>query len=224
MKDVRIDSNGDMRCWNCGSRGFAEKRTFRSKAMGAAGGVVTLGVAAAATPLLTKKKLRCQACGKYNDVGSAKAWEEESAPTASQPVQVVSNKPAPRPVLESAAEPDKPTYRAHDIDPVVATGWRGQVTFDGTTVSIDKKFGAPRHREHRITEVTEVQLLDLGKGGKDGVGIVFVTPDVKPPKPKFTDVHVHDAGITFEPSQRAEAEAFLAVIEAQRVTEGDEEQ
>ena len=45
MKDVRIDENGELRCWNCGSKGFTEKRTFRSKAM--------VGVGA----LLTKKKL-----------------------------------------------------------------------------------------------------------------------------------------------------------------------
>lgn len=32
MKDVQIDDNSEMRCWNCGGKGFTEKRTARSKA------------------------------------------------------------------------------------------------------------------------------------------------------------------------------------------------
>src|ERR687892_780817 len=63
MKNVRMDENGELRCWNCGSKGFTEKRTFRSKAM--------VGVGA----LLTKKKLKCQVCGEYNDTGNAKPYE-----------------------------------------------------------------------------------------------------------------------------------------------------
>lgn len=74
MKDIRIDTDGNQRCWNCGSKSFTQKRTFRAKALGGVSGVVTLGVAAAATPLVTKKKLKCQACDEYNDVGSAKPW------------------------------------------------------------------------------------------------------------------------------------------------------
>lgn len=62
MKDVRIDAASELRCWNCGGKGFTEKRTMRSKAL--------VGVGA----LLTKKKLKCQTCGEYNDTGSAKPW------------------------------------------------------------------------------------------------------------------------------------------------------
>lgn len=62
MKDVRIDQAGELRCWNCGGKGLTEKRTLRSKA--------TFGVGA----LLTKKKLKCQVCGEYNDTGSAKPY------------------------------------------------------------------------------------------------------------------------------------------------------
>ncbi len=85
MKDVRVDFDGELRCWNCGSKGFTEKRTFRSKAL--------VGVGA----LLTKKKLKCQTCGEFNDTGSAKpftgpasrkwrkAWEKsEQAKSAAQ--------------------------------------------------------------------------------------------------------------------------------------------
>jgi hypothetical protein len=62
MKDVQVDKDGEFRCWNCGQENFLEKRTLRSKAM--------IGVGA----LLTKKKLKCQTCGEYNDTGSAKPF------------------------------------------------------------------------------------------------------------------------------------------------------
>ncbi len=71
MRNVLIDANGDPKCWNCGSRAFTNKRTFRAKAIGGAAAVSTFGLAGAVAPLATKKKLLCQACGKYNDVGSA---------------------------------------------------------------------------------------------------------------------------------------------------------
>ena len=59
MKNVCVDSNGELRCYNCGSKGFTEKRTLRAKML--------VGVGA----LLTKKKLKCQVCGEYNDSGNA---------------------------------------------------------------------------------------------------------------------------------------------------------
>ena len=62
MKDVRIDISGELRCWNCGGKSFNEKRTTRAKVM--------VGVGA----LVTKKKLQCQVCWEYNDVGSAKPY------------------------------------------------------------------------------------------------------------------------------------------------------
>lgn len=85
MKDIRVDSDGEMRCWNCGNKGFKSKRTLRSKVM--------VGVGA----LLTKKKLKCETCGEYNDTGGAKpftgpesrkwrkVWEkQENAKSATQ--------------------------------------------------------------------------------------------------------------------------------------------
>ena len=74
---MRVDGDGELRCWNCGSKGLIAKRTFRSKML--------VGVGA----LLTKKKLKCQTCDEYNDTGNAdpftgpearkwrKAWEKE---------------------------------------------------------------------------------------------------------------------------------------------------
>lgn len=63
MKSVRIDTTGQTRCWNCGSTSFKEKRTFRSKML--------VGVGS----LLTKKKLKCNACGEYNQTGAAKPYK-----------------------------------------------------------------------------------------------------------------------------------------------------
>ena len=34
MKNIRFDVETNPRCWNCGSKGFTEKRTVRSKVMG----------------------------------------------------------------------------------------------------------------------------------------------------------------------------------------------
>lgn len=63
MKDARVDAAGQLRCWNCGvANNFKQKRTFRSK--------VLVGVGA----LITKKKLKCNACGEYNQTGGAKPY------------------------------------------------------------------------------------------------------------------------------------------------------
>ena len=79
VKNIRVDGEGEFRCWNCGMKGLLAKRTFRSKML--------VGVGA----LLTKKKLKCQTCGEFNDTGNAqpftgpearkwrKVWEKEQA-------------------------------------------------------------------------------------------------------------------------------------------------
>jgi Protein of unknown function (DUF2510) len=67
MKDVRVDSDGEFRCWNCGNKGLLGKRTGRAHIAG----YLTVGVGA----LATKKKLKCQTCGEYNDTGSAKPYD-----------------------------------------------------------------------------------------------------------------------------------------------------
>lgn len=70
MRNVQVDENGELQCWNCGARAFTHKRTFRSKALGVTAAPLTGGLSLAA-PLGTKKKLKCQSCGKYNDVDTA---------------------------------------------------------------------------------------------------------------------------------------------------------
>jgi hypothetical protein len=76
MQDIRIDTDGNQRCWFCGGKNFTEKRTFGSKA--------ALGVGS----LLTHKKLKCQSCGEYNDTGSTKPFVDPkaSAPPPMAPV------------------------------------------------------------------------------------------------------------------------------------------
>jgi hypothetical protein len=64
MRDVRIDSDGALRCWNCGGKNFDSKRTGRSKLL--------VGVGT----LATKKKLKCQVCGEYNQTGNAQPYKE----------------------------------------------------------------------------------------------------------------------------------------------------
>jgi hypothetical protein len=64
MENIRVDPEGNQRCWNCGGKNcFVSKRTFRSKLL--------LGVGA----LLTQKKLKCQMCGEYNQTGSAEPFK-----------------------------------------------------------------------------------------------------------------------------------------------------
>ncbi len=72
MRDIRVDDNGDFHCWKCGGKNFTHKRTFRSKA--------AFGVGA----LVAKKKMKCQSCGEYNDVGNAKPYNGPKSRSAAK--------------------------------------------------------------------------------------------------------------------------------------------
>jgi len=76
MKDIRIDANGELRCWKCGSKELLDRRTTRAHVVG----FVTVGVGA----LATRKKLRCKACGEYNQTGNAQPLEPKPAVTVAQ--------------------------------------------------------------------------------------------------------------------------------------------
>ncbi|GAA3963095.1 hypothetical protein [Gordonia caeni] len=78
MKDIQVDEAGELRCATCGGKNFTERRTNRARLGGGAAGVLTFGVAGAAAPLLTKKKLRCQACGAFNQTGNAQRFTGNS--------------------------------------------------------------------------------------------------------------------------------------------------
>ena len=68
MKNVTIDENGDARCWNCGAKSFREKRTVRAKTIVVLLCITLIGLIFLPLILATKKKLKCNNCGKYNDV------------------------------------------------------------------------------------------------------------------------------------------------------------
>lgn len=95
MKDIRVDDDGELRCWNCGSKGLLPKRTARSK--------VAFGVGA----LATKKKLKCMVCGEYNATGNAKPYKAPASGInrgrwrTSRPVvgSLQGQRRAPRPTL-----------------------------------------------------------------------------------------------------------------------------
>ncbi|WP_336819020.1 hypothetical protein [Gordonia sp. MMO-8] len=79
MMDIQVDENGDLRCANCGGKHFTEKRTTRAKLAGGGAAVLTVGVAGAAAPLATKKKLQCKLCGTYNKQGNAQPFTPAAA-------------------------------------------------------------------------------------------------------------------------------------------------
>ncbi|MDZ4233246.1 MAG: DUF2510 domain-containing protein [Dietzia sp.] len=81
-KSVRIDVDGELRCWNCGSKNLETRRRTKSKFFGAAIGVAVIGPLGAAAALAAKKRLRCQGCGEYNDVGSPEPIVEVLPPSS----------------------------------------------------------------------------------------------------------------------------------------------
>ncbi|WP_413467747.1 DUF2510 domain-containing protein [Mycobacterium sp. RTGN3] len=66
---VRVDDDGELRCWNCGSKGLETRRRTGSKVLGATVGFAIVGPVGVAGALAAKKRLRCRGCGLYNDVG-----------------------------------------------------------------------------------------------------------------------------------------------------------
>lgn len=79
MEDIRVDADGNFRCWKCGGRNFSEKRTRRAKVIGLTAGVATFGVPGVVAPLVARKRLYCQGCSEYNKMGNAQPYEPESA-------------------------------------------------------------------------------------------------------------------------------------------------
>lgn len=156
MKDIRIDDQGRQRCWNCGGTNFTHKRTVRSKVVGGTAVVMTGGLAAAAAPLATKKKLKCQACGEYNDVGSAKPYEGpasaraarkagtaaiDAAPVApagvvppvqhvAPPPRVLEVPPPPPPPVPAAPPPPQPEWKPDPTGRHELRWWTGAAWSD----------------------------------------------------------------------------------------------
>lgn len=101
MKDIRIDTTGQLRCWHCGCTGFKSKRTLRSKAL--------VGVGA----LLTKKKMKCEACGEYNDTGHAKPYKGPSSARLGKKYGTLVN-------MHGKDAPERDVELDEDLEPVPA--------------------------------------------------------------------------------------------------------
>jgi hypothetical protein len=159
MKDVRIDANGDLRCWRCGGKSFTAKRTFRAKA--------ALGVGA----LLTRKKLRCNACGDYNQTGHAKPYAD-ATPAVSDTTPAVAQTPA----VAATATP-KETKEARHAGPstfrllMKALLGRTPITTavlpDGRPILVPKATEPESpHTSTRLTARRRAKAASTPKGGK----------------------------------------------------------
>lgn len=115
MKDVRVDSEGALRCWNCGNTGLLAKRTLRSKML--------VGVGA----LLTKKKLKCQTCDEYNDTGNAKPF---TGPEARKWRKAWEQVQAKKPSAQRAAEDRAAVLAVQALASEVAKARASGVPFD----------------------------------------------------------------------------------------------
>ena len=147
MKSVRVDTTGELRCWNYGGASFREKRTVRSK-------VTVVGAVA------TKKKMKCHLCYEYNDVGSARPYKGPASKRRGKkfgtftnmhgqvvtetPIRVeVINQPTPQPTLQPTPQPIRalsapagwladPTSR-HQLRYWTGTAWSEHVSDMGAT-------------------------------------------------------------------------------------------
>lgn len=190
MKNVQIDANGQLHCWKCGSMGFTEKRTFRAKTLG----VASVGVGA----LLAKKKLRCQACGSYNDVGSAGRFKGETfAPPGSLS--------APR--TDSIGADDGFTYVPRPIDPIKVKGTMCSVTFDGVTITVKNLTSEVLPLENLRTMVLE------------GFGCWFGVVGATPPARSSAAFAAEPTAVLFRPKRRSEFEFLVTTIDAHRSSE-----
>lgn len=74
MRDVRIDRDGNLRCWNCGATAFTSRRTGTFWAVVIIGGALTIGILALLAVVFVKPKLQCQVCNEWNRPGHAQPY------------------------------------------------------------------------------------------------------------------------------------------------------
>ena len=162
MKNIQVDSDGEMRCWNCGGKHFQDRRTTRAHLIG----YTTVGIGA----LATKKKLRCKLCGKYNDTGSADPYTGASA----TPTAPAARAAAPAP----AAAPGGGSLEVKVLS--------ARVSFDGNRVTI-KRIG--QTSTLYISEIESVETYD--KAGFGAAGVWFRTAGATEPLPKKVGIDPH---------------------------------
>lgn len=158
MKDIRVDDQGRQRCWNCGGLHFTQKRTARAKVAGGTAAVLTFGVAGAAAPLVTKKKLKCQSCGEYNDVGSAK------------PYTGAANKRAAKKAGTDAIDP-QPATAPEKVKPAEVKGV-------GRRIDADRQFGPQLKAVPVVSAAAPEPVIDMAPEP-----VVDMAPEPPPPPP-----------------------------------------
>jgi hypothetical protein len=161
MQDIRIDAEGNHHCWKCGGTNFTEKRTLRSKA--------AVGVGA----LLTKKKLKCQDCGEYNDTGSAKpfvAQEDKTLADMSISERVAARKAGTLPKMtfkeqvaaNKAAIADKKAAKHQDHSPAPAPPNLPTAPIDSVTpvqATAEAQTADPAEQLKKLAELHESGLI-----------------------------------------------------------------
>ncbi|MGQ0846555.1 MAG: SHOCT domain-containing protein [Sporichthyaceae bacterium] len=70
VDNVRIDTDGDLRCPKCGGRNLIFRRTGRAKAAGIGAGLLTVGIGGAVAGLAAQKRAYCQGCKTYSLTGN----------------------------------------------------------------------------------------------------------------------------------------------------------
>ena len=91
MHKIRVDSNGVLRCWSCGSKTLLAKASERGK---------------------RTQHLKCEECGEHQRYRQPKAGAKTLAPSAG-PTPAAANKPTPVP--EPSPEPSPEPVRG-EID------------------------------------------------------------------------------------------------------------
>lgn len=164
---------------------FTEKRTLRAK---------TLGTAAVGPgSLLAKKKLRCRACGAYNDVGSAKPYRGKDGGAESS---------ADVPPLTDSG----PIYAPSPVDPVKVKSMLSSITFDGETITI-------RDVTKSVTRLEDLRRIVVREWGGLWIGAAGATPPDMTMKGFATDPNA----IVFSARKRPEIDALVASIEEHRI-------
>lgn len=207
MEDVRVDADGEFRCWKCDGKNFREKRTFRAKAIGVSAGLLATPVAAAGI-LATKKKLYCLSCGEYNQVGNA------------QPISVHQDSSTSPPPVSYGVAKTRFEVAMMDADQRTFRGINATVTVSAAAklVAIERPDTKEVKRSGQIPGIERIPFsYVLGVVGKNPLwerGYLQILVHGKSVAPHCNGSEVKDPNtIQFDSSQIDEYSALLNVVE-----------
>lgn len=185
MKNIQVDADGEMRCWNCGGKHFQDRRTARAHVVGYA----TVGVGA----LATKKKLRCKLCGKYNDTGSADRFTGTPATPTAPAATPQSSTPAVAPAG----------------GPIELKVLAAKVFYDGNRIMITRM---GKTTTLYVSEVEAVETYE--KAGFGASGVWFRTAGAEEPKPKKVGLDPHGFTHMNDAKHTAEVRVLVDAVRA----------